>query len=111
MPSNSAQLTNADDDVINSGKTSVISLIERFYDVSRGQILFNDKDIYSVNIGEHRKLISLVAQEPNLFRGEFPTRLGAVNSQLLVTPFPSNVMPVSLTRNLQVLSERTSCWV
>lgn len=57
--------------MVNSGKTSIVSLVERFYDVSRGQILFNDKDICSVNVGEYRKLISLVAQEPSLFQGRF----------------------------------------
>jgi ATP-binding cassette, subfamily B (MDR/TAP), member 1 len=58
----------------NSGKTSIISLLERFYDVSQGQILFDDKDIYSANVGEYRKLISLVAQEPGLFQGELKLR-------------------------------------
>ncbi|KAK4185523.1 P-loop containing nucleoside triphosphate hydrolase protein [Podospora australis] len=52
-----------------SGKTSIVSLLERFYDVNRGQILFNGKDISEVNIYEYRKLLSLVAQEPSLFHG------------------------------------------
>ncbi|KAL2022705.1 hypothetical protein VTK56DRAFT_4786 [Thermocarpiscus australiensis] len=52
-----------------SGKTSIISLLERFYDVNKGQILFNGKDITEVNVYEHRKLLSLVAQEPSLFQG------------------------------------------
>ncbi|KAK4136489.1 P-loop containing nucleoside triphosphate hydrolase protein [Trichocladium antarcticum] len=52
-----------------SGKTSIVSLLERFYDVSRGQILFNGKDISDVNVYEYRKLLSLVAQEPSLFHG------------------------------------------
>lgn len=52
-----------------SGKTSIISLLERFYDVSKGQILFNGKDISQINIYEYRKLLSLVAQEPSLFHG------------------------------------------
>ncbi|KAK0729065.1 P-loop containing nucleoside triphosphate hydrolase protein [Apiosordaria backusii] len=52
-----------------SGKTSIVSLLERFYDVNKGQILFNGKDISEVNIYEYRKLLSLVAQEPSLFHG------------------------------------------
>lgn len=52
-----------------SGKTSIVSLLERFYDVDKGQILFNGKDISSVNVFEYRKLLSLVAQEPSLFHG------------------------------------------
>lgn len=52
-----------------SGKTSIISLLERFYDVAQGQILFNGKDISELNVYEYRKLLSLVSQEPALFHG------------------------------------------
>ncbi|KAL1841122.1 hypothetical protein VTJ49DRAFT_7400 [Mycothermus thermophilus] len=52
-----------------SGKTSIVSLLERFYDVNKGQILFNGKDISEINVYEYRKLLSLVAQEPSLFHG------------------------------------------
>lgn len=52
-----------------SGKTSIVSLLERFYDVSQGQIIMNGKDISEVNVYEYRKLLSLVAQEPSLFQG------------------------------------------
>jgi ATP-binding cassette, subfamily B (MDR/TAP), member 1 len=51
------------------GKTSIISLLERFYDVQQGQILANGTDIADVNIYEYRKHLSLVAQEPTLFQG------------------------------------------
>ncbi|RYO96779.1 hypothetical protein DL764_007403 [Monosporascus ibericus] len=52
-----------------SGKTSIVSLLERFYDVDKGHILFNGKDIIEINVYEYRKLLSLVAQEPSLFSG------------------------------------------
>ena len=52
-----------------SGKTSIISLLERFYDLPKGQILFNGKNIADMNVYEYRKLLSLVAQEPSLFHG------------------------------------------
>ncbi|KAK5663365.1 hypothetical protein OQA88_3793 [Cercophora sp. LCS_1] len=52
-----------------SGKTSIVSLLERFYDISQGQIVMNGKDINEVNVYEYRKLLSLVAQEPSLFQG------------------------------------------
>lgn len=51
------------------GKTSIISLLERFYDLDRGQILCNDQDIADVNIYAYRKHLSLVAQEATLFQG------------------------------------------
>ncbi|KAI2636040.1 P-loop containing nucleoside triphosphate hydrolase protein [Xylaria nigripes] len=51
------------------GKTSIISLLERFYDLQRGQILANGTDIASIDIYDYRKQLSLVAQEPTLFQG------------------------------------------
>lgn len=51
------------------GKTSIISLLERFYDLDHGKILCNDQDIADVNIYAYRKHLSLVAQEATLFQG------------------------------------------
>ncbi|KAH0601094.1 hypothetical protein MHUMG1_02095 [Metarhizium humberi] len=51
------------------GKTSIISLLERFYDVERGRILCNGRDIKDVNIYAYRRHLSLVAQEATLFQG------------------------------------------
>ncbi|CRK13616.1 hypothetical protein BN1723_010111, partial [Verticillium longisporum] len=51
------------------GKTSIVSLMERFYDLTQGDILCNGKSIYDLNIYEYRKALSLVAQEPNMFQG------------------------------------------
>ncbi|KAI1366748.1 multidrug resistance protein [Xylaria arbuscula] len=51
------------------GKTSIISLLERFYEVPRGQILANGTDISTLDVFEYRKKLSLVAQEPTLFQG------------------------------------------
>lgn len=51
------------------GKTSIVSLLERFYDLNSGQILCNDTDIAGVNIYAYRKHLSLVAQEATLFQG------------------------------------------
>ncbi|VUC26732.1 unnamed protein product [Clonostachys rosea] len=52
-----------------SGKTTIISLLERFYDPNRGKILANGTDITRVEIDEYRKQISLVAQDPTIFQG------------------------------------------
>lgn len=52
-----------------SGKSSIVSLIERFYEIDDGHILLNGQDISNINLHEYRKIISLVAQEPSLFAG------------------------------------------
>jgi len=52
-----------------SGKSSVIQLIERFYDVTRGKILIDGIDIRDINLQHLRQSIGLVSQEPILFKG------------------------------------------
>ncbi|RSL52863.1 hypothetical protein CEP53_007954 [Fusarium sp. AF-6] len=51
------------------GKTSIVSLLERFYDLDKGRILLNGKDATDINVYEYRKYFSLVAQEATLFQG------------------------------------------
>jgi len=52
-----------------SGKTTVISLLERFYEPQRGTILYNSDAITSFPLRHLRKCMSLVAQDPYLIRG------------------------------------------
>ena len=51
------------------GKTTIFSLLERFYDADAGQILIDGVPIKNLNIRDYRKLIGLVTQEPVLFNG------------------------------------------
>lgn len=53
-----------------AGKSSIVGLLERFYDVQSGSVLVNGMNIKDVDVYEYRKLLSLVAQEPTLFQGE-----------------------------------------
>ncbi|KAL2489767.1 ABC transporter B family member 2 [Forsythia ovata] len=50
-----------------SGKSSVISLILRFYDPTSGKIMIDGKDIKKLKLKSVRKQIGLVQQEPALF--------------------------------------------
>ncbi len=52
-----------------SGKSTLVNLICRFYDVAQGAILVDGTDIRSFPIGEYRRNIGLVLQEPFLFFG------------------------------------------
>lgn len=51
-----------------SGKSSIIQLIERFYEVSSGEILIDGVNIKCYSIAELRKKIGIVLQEPTLFK-------------------------------------------
>ncbi|CAA7020756.1 unnamed protein product [Microthlaspi erraticum] len=50
-----------------SGKSSVLSLILRFYDPTVGKILIDGQDIKKMNLKSLRRHIGLVQQEPALF--------------------------------------------
>ena len=52
-----------------SGKTTISNLLERFYDVNKGNIYIDDVDIRDFNIEYLRKNIGIVEQEPILNSG------------------------------------------
>lgn len=52
-----------------SGKSTVIGLIERFYDPLRGCVLVDKRDLKDYNLRSLRSHIALVSQEPTLFAG------------------------------------------
>jgi ATP-binding cassette subfamily B multidrug efflux pump len=61
-----------------AGKTTLISLLLRFYDVQRGQILLDGIDIRLLDLQQLRKQFGIVLQDPFLFTGtiESNVRLG-----------------------------------
>ena len=50
-----------------SGKSSIINLIPRFYDVSKGNIKLDDLDIRDITIKNLRSHIGIVRQDPYIF--------------------------------------------
>ena len=61
-----------------AGKTTIIQLLLRFYDVQRGEILLDGIDIRRFNVQELRRHFGIVLQDPFLFSGtlESNVRLG-----------------------------------
>lgn len=51
------------------GKSTIIELLERFYDPTSGSILVDGKDISTLNVSEYRSHLAIVSQEPILFQG------------------------------------------
>ncbi|EOY12565.1 Multidrug/pheromone exporter, MDR family, ABC transporter family [Theobroma cacao] len=52
-----------------SGKSTIIGLIERFYDPIKGSVAIDGEDIKNYNLRLLRSHIALVSQEPTLFAG------------------------------------------
>jgi ATP-binding cassette subfamily B protein len=58
-----------------AGKTTLISLLLRFYDIQRGQILLDGKDIRMIQLQDLRRQFGIVLQDPFLFTGTIETNI------------------------------------
>ena len=63
-----------------SGKTSLINLIERFFNPSEGEIYFDGKNIKTMDLSYLRGKISLVSQKPMFLKGSVAYNI-ALNNQ------------------------------
>jgi len=58
-----------------AGKTTLISLLLRFYDIQRGQILLDGVDIRLLDLQELRRHFGIVLQDPFLFTGTIESNI------------------------------------
>jgi subfamily B ATP-binding cassette protein MsbA len=59
-----------------AGKTTVATLLPRFWDVTAGRITLDGIDIRTVRLAELRRAIGMVPQEPALFSGTVAENIG-----------------------------------
>jgi ATP-binding cassette subfamily B protein len=65
-----------------AGKTSLISLMSRFYDVQRGRVLVDGVDVRDVAQNELRAHIGVVLQDPFLFSGTIASNIRLHNEKI-----------------------------
>ena len=58
-----------------AGKTTIVSLLLRFYDPQRGRILVNGTDVREMPLGQLRALIGYVQQDIFLFAGDIASNI------------------------------------
>ena len=58
-----------------SGKTTLVNLIPRFYDVTEGQVLIDGKDVRSITQHELRNQLGFVPQKGILFSGNIASNI------------------------------------
>jgi ATP-binding cassette subfamily B protein len=65
-----------------AGKTSIISLLTRFYDVQRGRVALDGVDVRDLDLAQLRSSLALVLQDVHLFSGTIASniRLGSAIS-------------------------------
>jgi ATP-binding cassette subfamily B protein len=62
-----------------AGKTTVISLLLRFYEPQRGRILLDGRDIRTMPVQELRRVVGYVQQDIFLFAGDIATNIRLAN--------------------------------
>ena len=65
-----------------AGKTSIINILTRFYDINKGAILVDGVDISKMDKKELRKYISIVLQDVFLFSGTIKTNINMDNNEI-----------------------------
>jgi ATP-binding cassette subfamily B protein len=58
-----------------SGKSTLIHLLPRLYDVTKGKITFDGEDVRDLDLFDVRKQIALVTQSPTIFSGSLGTNM------------------------------------
>jgi ABC-type multidrug transport system fused ATPase/permease subunit len=59
-----------------AGKSTILSLLYRFYDVDAGRVMIEGVDVRELRLGELRRALAMVAQEPVLFSGTIRDNIG-----------------------------------
>ena len=64
-----------------SGKTTLVDLIMRFYDVNEGEVLVNGENVKNIDLNYLHNYISLVSQKATLFKGTIRENLNFRNRE------------------------------
>lgn len=67
-----------------AGKSSIISILSRFYDIQKGEILLDGKNIKNIDKHELRKHISVVLQDVFLFSGDIKSNINLYNEAISI---------------------------
>jgi len=67
-----------------AGKTSIISLLGRFYEFQKGEILVDGIDIRQINRDDLRKNMSVVLQDVFLFSGDIKSNINLGNEDIQI---------------------------
>lgn len=82
------------------GKSTIASLLLRFYNPNSGRILINGKDVSQMNAKSLRRKIGVVSQEPVLFSGTIAENIayglpGATRTEIVVAARKANCQFIS----------------
>ena len=88
-----------------SGKTSIINLLCRFYEVNKGQVLIDGIDLREMELEDLRRAISIVQQNIFLFSGTLEKNINLDNPGISKEQTIAAAKEVHLDRYVQRMSE------
>jgi ATP-binding cassette subfamily B multidrug efflux pump len=89
-----------------SGKTTLINLLMRFYDVSRGRILVDGTDIRDLSLPDVRAMFALVLQDVHLFSGTIAANIRLGESRIVLDEVERAATAVRADRFISALPAR-----
>ena len=88
-----------------AGKTSIINLLCRFYEINKGQILIDGVDIQKMNLEELRRAISIVQQNIFLFSDSIEQNISLGNPSISSEQVVNASKDVHLDRFVQKMPD------
>jgi ATP-binding cassette subfamily B multidrug efflux pump len=89
-----------------AGKTTLTSLLLRFYDVQRGRILIGGVDIRGFDLDELRRHFGVVLQDPHLFTGTIASNIRLGTAGISDAGIDGSGRTVNVLDFVQTLPER-----
>ncbi|MGE6526177.1 ABC transporter ATP-binding protein [Bacillus safensis] len=88
-----------------SGKSSIMNLLLRFYDIQQGDILIDGESIYDQSRQTLRKQIGIVLQDPYLFSGTIASNVSLGNEDIKRETIESSLKQVGAAELLKHLPQ------
>ncbi len=89
-----------------AGKTTIINLISRLYEIQKGEIFVDGIDIRNYNLEDLRRVISVVHQEVFLFSGDIKSNINLGNSKIKIDRVKAAARVVGLDKFIETLPDR-----
>ena len=87
-----------------AGKTSIINILTRFYDIQKGSILLDGIDIKILDKRDLRKYISIVLQDVFLFSGTIKSNISMSNDEIAFDKISNSAKFVGAEKFIEELS-------
>ncbi|MHB1050070.1 MAG: ABC transporter ATP-binding protein [Bacteroidota bacterium] len=89
-----------------AGKTTIINLLSRFYDVQKGEILIDGVNIKDAALGDLRRHIAVVLQDVFLFSGDIKGNINLGNEEISLERIKESAAIVGVNRFIESMPKQ-----